>query len=319
MHRELRDHLRKAKGDSGFVIALFLDVRGFSDFAEVAESSQAAIYLRKVYLSILDNYFPDAAFFKPTGDGLLIIQDYDEESLKDIASKTIASSLKLVRDFPELTSEDPMINFRVPENLGIGLARGAATRLVSDDRVLDYSGRPLNLAARLMDLARPRGLVIDETFGLDLLNDKLKEQFSSEDVYVKGIAEQQPIRVHFTTSSTVIPSSAKQPIEKTRWNTQELASTTLLELEKRNVVGYLLDQEPIDTHAIQVKVAFPKATRAGKKLKNFLTTFTIPGDYIEDAGKPSIHVDYARLSKLVRDERCKGPWTVTVSAIYPIS
>ena len=103
------------------MVVVFLDVRGFSSFAKLAESSEAALFLRSIYIKILDDYFPSATFFKPTGDGLLIILDYDENNLVDIVNLAVRSSLELVRNFADLTLHDPMVNFDVPNPVGIGL------------------------------------------------------------------------------------------------------------------------------------------------------------------------------------------------------
>ena len=70
-------------------------------------------------------------------------------------------------DFPTMFTDDPMINFATPTNLGFGIARGTACCLFSGKRILDYSGQLLNLAARLNDLARPKGLVIDGAYQKD--------------------------------------------------------------------------------------------------------------------------------------------------------
>jgi class 3 adenylate cyclase len=164
MHRDLAALLPKATGVSEFVIALNVDIRGFSSFAKLAESSEAALFLKKVYLKLITEYFEDASFFKPTGDGLLIVQAFEEEELQQMVTGMVTKCLSVVTAFPHLLDGDPMINFDVPRKIGIGLTRGAATRLVSNDKILDYSGRPLNLASRLMDLARPSGIVMDKAF-----------------------------------------------------------------------------------------------------------------------------------------------------------
>jgi class 3 adenylate cyclase len=169
MHRQLKELLVKAVGVSEFVVAINLDVRGFSSFAKLAESSEAALFLKRVYLRILDEFFADASFFKPTGDGLLIIMSYTEDTLQKVMKESVESALRAVEQFPSLCVDDPMINFTVPTKLGAGMARGAATRLTSQEKILDYSGRPLNLASRLMDLARPKGVVFDNSFGIALL------------------------------------------------------------------------------------------------------------------------------------------------------
>jgi class 3 adenylate cyclase len=66
MHRDLKELLRTAEGESHRVVVVFLDVRGFSTFAKVAESSDSAEFLKSIYLKILEEYFEDASFFKPT-------------------------------------------------------------------------------------------------------------------------------------------------------------------------------------------------------------------------------------------------------------
>jgi class 3 adenylate cyclase len=186
MHRQLKDLLHRAKGESHLVIVVFLDVRGFS--AWMSESSEAALFLRSAYTRILDEYFPTAAFFKPTGDGLMIILDYDDDNLQDVVQGAVQASIRLVDEFPDITSGDPMVNFETPGELGIGIARGAATSLISEGKYLDYSGRPLNLAARLMDLARPSGVVFSANFGYELLDEAAAKAIQARSSLRKGIS-----------------------------------------------------------------------------------------------------------------------------------
>ena len=54
----------------------------------------------------------------------------------------------------------------------IGISRGTVCRLVSKGKTLDYSGRVVNLASRLMDDARPSGVVFDASVGIDLLSEE---------------------------------------------------------------------------------------------------------------------------------------------------
>ena len=182
----------------------------------MAESSESAVFLKSVYTSILDDFFDGASFFKPTGDGLLIVLDYEEDTLKEVVERAVQKSVNLVQAFPTICSEDPMVNFEVPAELGVGLARGAATRLRSGDTTLDYSGRPLNLAARLMDVARPSGVVFSDSLGIELLGPDLAERFNPDEIYVKGLAEDIPMRVHYLADRTVIADSYKRPLRKTR-------------------------------------------------------------------------------------------------------
>ncbi len=90
MHRELRRLMRGAVGESAFVLAVNVDIRGFSSF--FSDSSQAAAYLSSAYTTILDNYFPEHDFFKPTGDGLLLVRVLQRETLEKVVADTVGAA-----------------------------------------------------------------------------------------------------------------------------------------------------------------------------------------------------------------------------------
>ncbi|MGR3295982.1 MAG: hypothetical protein ACUZ8A_07135, partial [Candidatus Bathyanammoxibius sp.] len=161
MHRSFRKALDTAVGKSHSAIAVVVDVRGFSSFSQARESFDTSVFLKRMYTSLIDNYFPFSAFYKSTGDGLLIIVPFTADTLKDACVRTIDSCIKCHDEFENITKGDPMVNFDVPEKVGIGVARGPVSCLVSKRRILDYSGRILNLSSRLSEIARPSGVVID--------------------------------------------------------------------------------------------------------------------------------------------------------------
>lgn len=105
--QKLKNQLKSAVGDSRFVVVVFLDIRGFSTFAKLAESSESAVFLKSVYTSIMEDYFDDASFFKPTGDGLLVILDYEEATLREVVKGAVERSVRLVEAFPTICAEDP--------------------------------------------------------------------------------------------------------------------------------------------------------------------------------------------------------------------
>lgn len=222
-HVQLRKLLGNAKGEPEFVIAAVLDIRGFSSFAMKVDSVQAAAYLRRAYMRIIDRYLPGSRFYKLTGDGMLVVFSC-EDNVERITAAVLKSFVGLVADFPNLCKGDPLINFDVPKMLGIGLSRGAATRLVSDGITLDYSGRPLNAASKLMDLARPSGLVLDDSYGADLIPKGMKPLFGSAEVYLEGISDGGLTRVYYTKGNTKIPASAMFAPEA-RWRHVENAMT----------------------------------------------------------------------------------------------
>lgn len=298
------------------MVVVFLDVRGFSSFAKMAESSEAALFLRSIYIKILDNYFPAATFFKPTGDGLLIILDYDESNLVDTVNLAVKSSLELVKDFADLTLHDPMVNFDVPNSVGIGLARGAATALISDDYVLDYSGRPLNLAARLMDLARPCGVVFSDTLGHNLLAAEYATQFSSDSVYIKGLAESIPLTVFIARKMVTLPESSRHPLNRYDRTAIEEKTYTLKRLQEMGNFLHQLPTRPVATDKIVVHVRFPQATASGRKHPTIHRTTQYPAEYIERQGKPYACVHYDEIAQKISERGVKPTWPVAVTIEY---
>ena len=264
MYKEFLKLLEKATGRSDHVIAINLDIRGFTPFCQEVDSLNVSTYIKKIYGKIITGYFKNASFYKPTGDGLIIIVPFTEETLEQVANLTINSCLNLLQNFGSLCNDEPMINFPTPEKIGIGLSRGSACCIISEDedKVLDYSGRILNLASRLMDLARPSGIVLDESFGVNLLPEQTKELFSEETVYVRGVAEETPIKIYYTKKYTLIPESYKQPLREPKWKKDDYEYTfgTLKEVTTE-AFELELSRKPLDAKRISVLFSYdnPKA------------------------------------------------------------
>ena len=73
-----REFLQDAEGRSEFIIATMCDIRDFSQFSTIHESPDLAMFIKRFYLKLLDEYFADVAFAKPTGDGLILVFRYSE-------------------------------------------------------------------------------------------------------------------------------------------------------------------------------------------------------------------------------------------------
>lgn len=219
MHRAIRKGLESAEGVSESVVAVNLDVRSFTAFAGTVDSVDVAIYLRRLYQTVLDDVFPDADFFKLTGDGLLLTFRYtSEDSLAEQIRNQVGRSLALIDSFGGLTTGDKMIYYEVPDRVGIGISRGSASRIQAGELVLDYTGRPLNTASRLMQLARPSGVVLDATIPLEVLPDEAQHRFSADAVYLAGIAEETPVSIWYTSDRTVISPASRRPIAEYKWD-----------------------------------------------------------------------------------------------------
>lgn len=315
MHRIFRKALDTATGVSQFVIAVIIDIRGFSAFSQTRESPDTAMFIKRVYMKLIDSYFDFASFYKSTGDGLLLTIPFDENNLKEMAQKTVASCIACHTEFGHICSNDPMINFKVPEKIGIGIARGTACCLVSGESTIDYSGRLLNLTSRLTNLARPSGIVIDESFGIELLDEDMRGNFQEKDVYLDGIAENKPLKVYFTKEFTTIPKRNTQPIAVKKWCHKE-DIRTLKDLEEFGRFEYLLDTEATSSEDVRVKVTHDKVI-SGRISKKYHVIINFQGfTYGIEAGRPIVWLDWAKLCERLRENEVKDNMAVNIDIAY---
>jgi len=262
-------------------------------------------------LNILQEYFPDATFFKPTGDGLMIIRHFDRDSLAEEVEMAVRTSLRLATDFSSISQGDPMVNFDVPTELGIGITRGAATRLASGELTLDYSGRPLNLAARLMDLARPSGVVFDGRLvkGLEM-DAELLEEFTEDHVYVKGIADVAPMQV-YRSSLVKISVRNKQPLEGSPFETKPVEST-FGQLKERERYIHQPPLEPVDPDQVELVIKYPKPTAVGRRHPTILQSVNFrPVASRKTAKGWELTYDYRSITNAMASHGVKDAWPVS--------
>ena len=317
MHKEFLKLLEKATGRSEHVITVNFDIRGFTPFCETEDSLNVATYITRVYLKILNDYFKNASFYKPTGDGLIIIVPYDRENLRDIANSTTSTCLNLLENFGSLCNEDPMVNFPTPQKIGIGLTRGSVCCITSEDKILDYSGRKLNLASRLMDLARPSGIVLDDSFGLDLLKDETKELFAEDNVYVRGVAEENPIKIYYTRQYTLIPDSYKEPLKEPVWQTDR--REYIFEKFKRMKpnLEISLTKKPLDISKITVRITHENPDLEGLQTYH---NYYFPHElhkYRQLGTKYYIVLDTPSIVKSLEEDGVSDDMKIRIAVIYP--
>ncbi len=215
----LRRALESATGRSEFIFVVYADIRGFSSFSMRHEAPDVAMYIKRVYMRLIDDFFPFASFYKATGDGLLMTVPYQESDVQEKARATVGACFKALKAFPTICAGDSMINFPAPDKIGFGVSRGTACCLVSGRTVLDYSGHLLNLTARLMDLARPQGIVLDGVLGVEMLTSSMRSRFETDDVYIRSVAEDKTRQVFFQKGVVEFPEEAHRPIRVELWDT----------------------------------------------------------------------------------------------------
>lgn len=318
MHREFRTLLGEAQGVSEFLISVFADIRGFSSFSQQTESPDAAMYIKRVYARLIDEYFPSASFYKPTGDGLMVIIPYREQTLVEVSAATVRSALACVEAFPNICHDDPMINFPVPDRIGLGIARGTACRLFAGDKTLDYSGRLLNLAARLMNLARPSGIVIDGDFRREMIPEPERTRFKEARVYLRGVAEITS-RLVYRLESVVIPQENLKPFGVPVWKTAEL-KTTVRELRRLASLFLLrLPSPPDDPNRIVVTMTHP-LHRGGKLLTGHTSVHTLTMgkqySYQQQAEAHQLRFNIGPILEILKAGRIPGKDAVIIAARY---
>ncbi len=317
MHRLFRQQLDGASGRSEFVVVHNLDIRGFSDWSLGVDSAQSALYIKKVYARLIDEYFPDASFIKPTGDGLLVVRSFGENELREVLTKAVASAVQIVNAFGSIVDDEPLINFSVPKNVGIGISRGAASCLASEKRTLDYSGRPLNLASRLMDLARPQGVVFDASFGADLIPEELAAIFKERNVYLKGVSPDEALAVYCWPGDMHIPTANLRPIGEQKWETNS-TTVTFRELEQSDsqYFRFPLDPEPLPNTTLECLVRHDAVTPGKRRSKTRTTHFSHPITRAESGGKKYGRFDQQLLAKRLQENGVGPTWPVLVEVTY---
>lgn len=301
MNGNFREALDNATGQSESVIVVFVDIRGFSAFSKNRDSHDIALYIKRVYMQLIDEYFPYATFHIPTGDGLLIVVSYDGKTLPDKCKEVIQSCLLCHKEFADICKGDHMINFDVPKRIGIGVSRGTVCCLKSGNKILDYSGHRLNLASRLMNLARPAGIVIDGDFGFDLLSEDEQKLFGEAEVYLRSIAEDTPVTVYILKDVVSIPPENMQPLAEERWSVQEDELTG--EMRKSLIEEWLTIylKEPLKRPGALRVFCHHHSIDEGKPLPLLTTTHELyKSEYGKKQGRPYVDINIEELKSYLK-------------------
>ncbi len=311
MLKILKKSLQRAEGRSEFIIAVVCDIRGFSEFSTIHESPDIAMFIKRFYLKLLDDYFNTAAFAKTTGDGLLMAFRYSETSLGDVVELILKSCFKVLTDFPRMFKLDPMINFPTPVNLGFGIARGTACCLFSGKQVLDYSGQLLNLAARLNDLARPRGIIIDGAFQEKVIPEALRTNFVQGRAYIRSVAEETPKEI-LCSKDVVLPAYSQAPLTTYEWisDRHELSVEALSQLTGSWLMN--LRREPLTNEKTKLQIWYPNP-----KVKGYLTWYEIrPYDIYKDARGHHVKFEISRAQSIIQSDSLSKDTKVTFEFQY---
>ncbi len=168
-----------------------------------------------------------------------------------------------------------------------------------------------------MDLARPTGIVFDAGFGIELLSDKQIKLFAKDSVYIKGIAEKEPIEIYYTKVLTSISPLNKHPLKEIKWNT--ITDTKTLKQIKDFGPRFVYDlpTEPMDPDNLKVKIEHTGVVR-GRRRKEIVAMFDFPNfKYFREARKHKIEIEFDSLTKRLEANGVKDNWEVKIEIMYP--
>jgi class 3 adenylate cyclase/isopentenyldiphosphate isomerase len=186
------------------VVALFVDVRGFTKWSEANEVFANLDAFIKGFLEILSRRFPSSAYsIKPLGDGAMIVREFDESpslaQTQQLLRSLLTSIRRTDRDFKRHCQNfAERVGHGTDLRLGWGVVRGKVRRVGSD-----WAGGNLNKCSRLCNEARPFGVIIDRDDFPQLPRKNV--DFVPEVRRLAGIADQVPVWVTPEIASQFVP------------------------------------------------------------------------------------------------------------------
>lgn len=160
----LTDGSSSIAGRRANVVALFCDLRGFSNWCESVEIEQVESLMRTQFervIQICNDHHHD--FHKFLGDGFLLVwEESSERTLHTCLAQALDATFHLHKKFWYLNND---IEHALPPGYGVGISVGEAVLLqpetfLSELNEVDFVGYPLNCAARLQTLADGYGTVL---------------------------------------------------------------------------------------------------------------------------------------------------------------
>lgn len=160
----LTDGRSSLTGNRLNVVALFCDLRGFSNWCESVGVEQVESLMRTQFervIQICNDHHHD--FHKFLGDGFVLVWEESEEApLQLCLAHAIDAAFHLHKKFWYLNQERL---HALPPGYGIGISVGEAVLLqpqtfISEMNEIDFVGYPLNCAARMQTLAAAYGTVL---------------------------------------------------------------------------------------------------------------------------------------------------------------
>lgn len=144
---------------------LFADIRGFTAMAEKSQPQIVVNVLNRFFTAMTEIIFANLGTLdKYLGDGLMAIFGAPYSS-EDDAVNAVNAAIAMQKRIGKLNLELESLGFK-PIEIGIGINTGEVTvGCIGSEKRMDYTaiGNAVNLAARLMQQAKGREILVSET------------------------------------------------------------------------------------------------------------------------------------------------------------
>ena len=132
---------------------------------------------------------------------------------------------------------------------------------------------------------------------------------------MRGIAEQESVRIYYLRSETRIPEIYRKPPAGEEWEKQE-ETKTVRSLRARGSFRHKLEHEPLDRTRIEVEASYPKY-QSGKRVSGVQSIHSPSYTYMLQADTPIVTIDYKRLVAHLKTHGVREADSVTIEIRYP--
>jgi class 3 adenylate cyclase/HAMP domain-containing protein len=151
---------------------VFADIRGFTDFSDVAEPEEVIGFLNAYLSRMTDLVFKfEGTLDKFLGDGVLVFFN-DPLPQPDHARRAVQMALEMREQAREMRRE---WHLDTPFDIGVGISTGFVTvGTIGSEHRMEYTvvGTQVNLAARLVAVAEPGQIIVSQRT-LELVRDMI--------------------------------------------------------------------------------------------------------------------------------------------------
>lgn len=182
--------------ESENIVALFFDLRGSTRWANAV--AKIDLNFVRTFIDELRQRAWSRASETPLGrpnvvkflgDGFMYVWKVPNNSVGDSFNAVVKIADDLNSGYQSWRQEGNFKRMETPVGIGFGVDTGPARRLTFENGSDDYLGEPVNIAAKMQDLARPRGGIVIQADMYKFLEDDLRSKFSKTAVMKLGDQE----------------------------------------------------------------------------------------------------------------------------------